>query len=321
MSQIDEGEAGAVAGGALELVGEPGRQLAPVREARQRVGVRLPRQPRDVTDDLRERASHAARDQGGERQRQSGGEEDEAAVARRERVDRRRRARLRRATRRRPSAAPTRRRTSSPRSVRRPPSTSTGAPSGPPAMTRPLRTRSRPACSGSGVAWRSTARTSSPSGSAIVTVASRRTPSVIFAVEEIRGAGASSPIDASADVDPRAARLGDAAQLGLVAGDDGALKRERGRELGRLHAQVRLQRVERRGADPCAAGERRRVLLPAAAARVAVERDRGGNDERAREEEDEYGITRDGRRCELPCTRSTGQRAVLSSSSLPSGKG
>ena len=71
----------------------------------------------------------------------------------------------------------------------------TGAPFGPPAITRPFRTSTSPPCVGSGVACRSSVSTSSPSGRAIVTVARTRRPSVILAVEEMRGDPASVPIE------------------------------------------------------------------------------------------------------------------------------
>ena len=142
---------------------------------------------------------------------------------------------------------------------------------------------------------------------------------MIVAVEEIRGDPGESADRAAVEVDPRVAVVGDPAQLGLVPGHDGALQRERRGELRRLDAQVRAERLERGGADPRAAGEGGRVLLPAAPVCVAVERHGDRDDERRGEQEDEHRVAGDGSRGKLSGTRRPADVRVLSPSSWSNG--
>jgi len=124
------------------------------------------------------------------------------------------------------------------------------APFGPPAITRPSWTRSRAAWAGSGVDCRTTASTLSPSGTATVTRASTRTPSLIEAVAAIRGSEARVP---TADVDARVLRTSDLENRAVVLRQDRPLQRQRRCELARFHLEVRAQRAECRGSDVRAA--------------------------------------------------------------------
>ena len=182
----------------------------------------------------------------------------------------------------------------------------TCAPIGPPAITRPSRTSTRPPCVGQRrrlaekrqhlVAERQGDRDGREDAEAVGDLCGRG---------DARRPG-ERPDRAAVQVDPRVAGIGDPAQLGLVPRHDRPLERERGRELRGLNAKVRAQRLERRGADTGATGERGGVLLPVAAARVAVERHRHRDDQRRGEQEDEHGVAGDRGRGQLSCTRSPG---------------
>ncbi len=280
--------------GALELVAEPHRQLTPICQAGERVRMRLAPQPRDVADDLGEWPGEAVCEHRGQGERDRCREEDEAAVALRERVDgghgldrdeRRARSLQRRGL-------------SGERGVHR-------------GWTRPPRIVHRGALRAAGddasVAHEQQPRVPRQRRRLAqhredVVAERQRDCDVREHAETVGDLGGRRdprrrgelPDRAPPEVDAGVPRLRDPPQLGLVAGDHRALERERRRELRRLDAQVRAQRFERRGAHPRAAGEGGRVLLPAAAAGVAVERDRDGDDERGREQEDEHRVAGNG---------------------------
>jgi hypothetical protein len=238
-----EGDARAVAGRARELVLEPHGQLATVREPRERVGVRLAGQPRDVPDHLRERPREPARERRGENQRQRGTEEDEAAVRLRQRVDRgdgldgderhSRGAQWRRL-----------RREPAPAEVGAPPADAELLPLVPTGEHAPVADEQERAV------LRQRRRLAEQREHVLTQGERDRHRGERADTVRDRGRGGDSrrrrqrPDRAAAVVDARLPVGGDALERGHVVGDDGALERQRGRELRRADAEVRAQGVE-----------------------------------------------------------------------------